>query len=99
MPQSTATTTPFQLGLNSTTNQYNTSFLKEYPPSLNKAIALMVLKQINYNRSQQLPHFPSHHQPSPDHEQHHITFSPYTTPYDEYMEHELHIKHDYHKND
>ena len=85
------TNQPFHIGLNQQ-KQFNTAQLKEYPPSLNKAIALMILQQI---RSQhQAPQLPALciHKLNADIIQ---LFSPYQLHYDDYMDTQLHMGQDY----
>ena len=85
----------FQIGIDQKNKQFNTAQLKEYPPSLNKAIALIFLQQINRNRLNT-----NHLTPPKEPETQYIQqFKHYHIPYDEYETQQFQMGQDYWTNE
>jgi hypothetical protein len=76
----------FQVGIDTTTRKFHTAQLKEYPPSLNRAIALIINDQIQIHRANdRRNNIPT--QLSTEQQQQILdTFQPYQLQFDEYME-------------
>jgi hypothetical protein len=83
----TPTTDTFQIGISEhNTKQFNTAQLKEYPPSLNRAIALIINDQIQLHRANDKHTNQPTTLTTEQQEQILDTFKPYQLQFDDYME-------------